>query len=77
MLKEETKKIILSAQRNEITEYHIYNKLAAASKKEKNKNTLKEIAKDELRHLTSGRNTLIRRLNPTGLKYLNTILSRG
>jgi VIT1/CCC1 family predicted Fe2+/Mn2+ transporter len=41
---------IFSAQASEITEYHIYNKLAKAIKKEDNARTLKRIANEELRH---------------------------
>ncbi|MFC2136509.1 VIT1/CCC1 transporter family protein [Bacteroidota bacterium] len=47
---EKTRKSILEAQKNELTEYHIYNNLAASTKDEHNKKILKHIAKDELRH---------------------------
>lgn len=43
-------KIILGMQRNEITEYHIYNKIANRVKDEKNNSTLRKIAAEELRH---------------------------
>lgn len=43
-------KLLLAAQRNEITEYHIYNKLAKAEKDPHNAKILRQIAKDELRH---------------------------
>ena len=40
---------MLKAQINEITEYHIYRKLAETSK-DSNKKVLNKIAEDELRH---------------------------
>lgn len=46
----ELKKQIIKAQQNEVTEYHIYKKLARKSKKRKHKNILNSIAEDELRH---------------------------
>ena len=41
---------ILIYQKNEITEYHIYSKLAKRVKGENNKKTLEKIAADELKH---------------------------
>jgi len=41
---------LLSAQRNEITEHHIYLKLAEATKHEGNRSILQNIAADEKRH---------------------------
>lgn len=41
---------IIKAQRAEITEYHIYKRLAKRTKKESNKIILGKIADDELRH---------------------------
>jgi len=41
---------LLAAQRNEITEHHIYLKLAAAQSDSENRQILEHIAKDELRH---------------------------
>ena len=46
----ETKKKILSFQKNEITEHFIYSKLAAIEKNTKNIEVLKRIAADELKH---------------------------
>ena len=43
-------KTILAMQRNEITEYHIYNKIANRIKDEKNRKTLRSIAAEEMRH---------------------------
>lgn len=44
------RKQIIQAQRNEVTEYHIYKRLAQKSGNENNKRILNEIAEDELRH---------------------------
>ena len=41
---------ITRMQHDEITEYHIYNKLAERTKDEDNKKILEDIAEDELRH---------------------------
>lgn len=49
-LDEKTKKKLLTAQRNEITEYHIYNKLAKSTKDPHNREILKRIADDEKKH---------------------------
>lgn len=43
-------KKVLEAQQNEITEYHIYLKLADRIKDQENKKILKDIAGDELKH---------------------------
>lgn len=44
------KDIILTAQKNEITEHFIYDKLSKSVKDEHNKKILKQISEDELRH---------------------------
>ncbi len=41
---------LIKAQRSEITEYHIYKRLARRTSNIKNKNILNSIADDELRH---------------------------
>lgn len=41
---------LLAAQRTEITEYHIYQRLASAEKSAENKRILSEISQDELKH---------------------------
>jgi len=50
MLDEETKKTILIAQRNEITEHFIYGKLSRSTKDPRNRNILEHISSDELKH---------------------------
>jgi vacuolar iron transporter family protein len=49
-LSEEHKKSILRAQVSEITEYHVYLKLAKLVKYKKNKKIFEKIAKDEMKH---------------------------
>ncbi|MCF8303472.1 MAG: VIT1/CCC1 transporter family protein [Bacteroidales bacterium] len=49
-LDENLRKDLLNAQRNEITEYHIYNKLARRHKQSGNAEILERIAHDEHRH---------------------------
>jgi len=46
----EIRQQIIRAQRNEVTEYHIYKRLARKVKNEKNQSILDKIAKDELEH---------------------------
>lgn len=41
---------LINAQKNEITEYHIYSKLSKVTKDPKNSEVLKNIAIDELKH---------------------------
>lgn len=62
------RKQIIQAQRNEVTEYHIYKKLSREAKKKKNRKILNTIAEDELRHYKtwmkySGREVEPSRLN--------------
>src|SRR3989304_463265 len=47
---EELHQQALAFQRNEITEHHIYRRLAGAIKAGENRRILKKIAEDELRH---------------------------
>ncbi len=50
MLQADTLKFLQKAQKNEITEYHIYSKLSSYIKNEHNSKILGQIARDELRH---------------------------
>lgn len=49
-ISEETKATLLTYQKNEITEYHIYRRLAKAVESPENSRILEEIGEDELRH---------------------------
>ena len=44
------RKQIIQAQRNEVTEYHIYKRLARMAAQKKNRDILNKMADDELRH---------------------------
>jgi rubrerythrin len=46
----EAEKVILAAQKNEITEHFIYESLAQSVKDLQNKEVLKRISSDELKH---------------------------
>ncbi|MFO7832253.1 MAG: rubrerythrin family protein, partial [Desulfuromonadaceae bacterium] len=46
----ETREYLLTLQKNEITEYHIYKRLAHRIKSEHNAGVLNRIADEELRH---------------------------
>ena len=46
----DTMKSLQKAQKNEITEHHIYLKLSSLIKNEHNSKILQQIARDELRH---------------------------
>jgi len=50
MVNEKTKNLILGFQKNEITEHLIYLRLASLEKNSHNREVLREIAGDELRH---------------------------
>ena len=49
-LDEETRKLVLTSQKNEITEHLIYKKLAQSTKDAQNRNVLQRISDDELKH---------------------------
>ncbi|HLC89460.1 MAG TPA: VIT1/CCC1 transporter family protein [Patescibacteria group bacterium] len=50
MIDEKTKNLILKAQKNEITEHLVYEKLAKITKNKKNSEIFHQIAHDELNH---------------------------
>lgn len=50
MLPADTKRQLLDYQRNEITEHHIYHRLARIQKSQENRRILERIAEDEKRH---------------------------
>jgi len=49
-LTEDLRKELLKAQKNEITEYHVYKNIAKTLPNEENRKVVKEIGKDEKRH---------------------------
>ncbi len=63
-------KEILAAQRNEITEYHIYSRLSEAVKDSKNSEILKRIGLDEKRHYDFWKEHTGRDVSPSRFKIL-------
>ncbi|MEM3703459.1 MAG: VIT1/CCC1 transporter family protein [Candidatus Bathyarchaeia archaeon] len=64
----ETEKTILTAQKNEITEHFIYEKLAQSIKDPHNKEVLKRISDDELEHYGFWKGYTQRDVKPDKLK---------
>lgn len=64
-LSPETRKQLIIAQRNEITEYHIYSRLAKKIKDPENADTLNKIAEDEHRHYKIWMKYTGREVNPS------------
>jgi VIT1/CCC1 family predicted Fe2+/Mn2+ transporter len=68
---------ILTAQRNELTEYYIYNKLSRSVRDNKNSKILESISEDELRHHDSWKLLTGRSVNPYKFKiWFFYIISR-
>ncbi len=59
---------LLVAQKNEITEYHIYDKLSSTIKDRENGKILKHISDDELRHYNYWKSFTNREVHPNRLK---------
>jgi len=68
MLDEKFEKIILNAQRNEITEHFIYERLAQSIKDLQNKKVLKRISSDELKHYNFWKEFTHKDVKPDNLK---------
>jgi VIT1/CCC1 family predicted Fe2+/Mn2+ transporter len=65
---------LLVFQRNEITEYHIYTRLARIVKGKQNREILENIAQDELRHYHMWKEYTGREVQPNKLKLLKYAL---
>lgn len=77
MLNEEVEKVILNVQRNEITEHFIYEYLAQWVKDPYNKEILKRIADDELRHYNFWREYTHKDVKPNKLNvWKYSLISR-
>ncbi len=63
-----TRRKLLEYQRNEITEHHIYRKIAASMKPGKNRETIDRIARDEMRHYETWRSYTGREVRPDLVK---------
>ncbi|MBS7660019.1 rubrerythrin family protein [Candidatus Bathyarchaeota archaeon] len=70
MLSEEIEGILLNAQRNEVTEHLIYEKLAQSTKDPRNSEVLKRIARDELKHYEFWKGYTRRDVKPSRFKIL-------
>jgi VIT1/CCC1 family predicted Fe2+/Mn2+ transporter len=68
MLDEDLRKVVLSAQRNEITEHLIYEKLSQSTKDSHNKEILKHISSDELEHYNFWKDHTNENVKPSKLK---------
>ncbi|WP_163718273.1 VIT1/CCC1 transporter family protein [Mangrovibacterium lignilyticum] len=64
-LSPETRKQLIVAQRTEITEHHIYKRLAKRIKDKKNAQVLEQIAEDELRHYNIWKKYTDREVTPS------------
>lgn len=73
----ETEKILLSAQKNEITEYHIYKRLAKSAKDPNNKAILEQIANEELKHYNLGKEYSKHEVDPSRLNIWKYRLISG
>jgi VIT1/CCC1 family predicted Fe2+/Mn2+ transporter len=67
-------KQIYTAQKNEITEYHIYSNIARAVKDEKNKKVILDIANEELKHAKFWQTITKKDLKPNRWKIFKSTL---
>jgi len=68
MLDKEVEKLIINAQRDEITEHFIYEYLAQSVKDPQNREVLKRVSHDELRHYNFWREYTHKDVKPNNLK---------
>ncbi len=68
MLDKEVEKLIINAQRDEITEHFIYERLARSVKDPQNREVLKRISDDELRHYNFWREHTHKDVKPNNLR---------
>ncbi|MEM2106704.1 MAG: VIT1/CCC1 transporter family protein [Candidatus Bathyarchaeia archaeon] len=74
MFDENIRKIVLAAQRNELTEHIIYGRLSSSVKDPHNKNVLKQISEDELDHYFFWKKYSKEDVKPDRLKILKYLL---
>jgi VIT1/CCC1 family predicted Fe2+/Mn2+ transporter len=74
MLTEKKRRLLLSFQRSEITEHHVYKRLAKRVKSKHNKDILKRIADDELRHYNFWKRITKQDVEPNWFKVWWSIL---
>jgi VIT1/CCC1 family predicted Fe2+/Mn2+ transporter len=76
-LKDEIRQQLILFQRNEITEHHVYKRLAGSIKSSKNQEILTKIAEDELRHYRDWKSYTQREVRPDRLKiWFYYVISR-
>jgi len=68
VLDEETKRLILASQKNEVTEHIIYEKLAESTKDSQNREVLQRISNEELAHYNFWKQYTNRDVRPDKLK---------
>lgn len=66
----QTRQLLITYQKNEITEHHIYCKLARHTKSLDNRKVLEDIAADELRHYNEWKSFTQEEVKPDRLKIL-------
>ncbi|MEM5867491.1 MAG: VIT1/CCC1 transporter family protein [Candidatus Aenigmatarchaeota archaeon] len=74
MLNEKVKRALLMAQKNEITEHFIYEKLAQMVKQPNNKEVLRRISNEELKHYEFWRKYTDKDVNPDKLRVFKYFL---
>jgi VIT1/CCC1 family predicted Fe2+/Mn2+ transporter len=67
-ISEDVRSLLLAYQRDEITEHHVYKRLAKRIKSPQNRRVLERIAEDELRHYQEWRTYTGRDVQPERLK---------
>jgi len=70
----ETERAVLAAQKNEITEHLIYERLSDAVKEPRNRDVLRHISRDELRHYKFWKKHSRRDVSPDRLKIWKYLL---
>jgi vacuolar iron transporter family protein len=76
-LDEKLRELVLQFQKSEITEYHIYSRLARSTNSEENRAVLQQIADDELRHYGEWKRHTQKEVKPDRLKiWWYTLLGR-
>lgn len=73
-ISEDTLQILREYQKNEITEHHIYKKIAAVTKKDENRRVLADIAEDELRHYNQWKEYTREDIQPDRAKVFRYVL---
>ncbi|MFW9778066.1 MAG: VIT1/CCC1 transporter family protein [Candidatus Heimdallarchaeota archaeon] len=77
MLDKEIEKALIRAQRNEITEYRIYSKLASGASTDHNREILNKIAEEEMKHYDQFKEWSKREIKPSKpIVFFYTLIAR-